>query len=439
MDLVPGSKARIRKVFEALNSKLIRSFMAVALVRLLGVPLTLLSIILLARGLGPTEFGQYNFAISLAIVLSLPVGLGFMRLAVRETAYLKNQGAFPELKAVWRRGNQVIVLYSLVAFGVAGVLFFMGVITGIHLFSVALIPIVALLDLQAGILRGLDRTIGSLVPTMVIRPLGLFVVVLALFWGEMLALERAIAAYVVSALIAAGASYWLFFQSRPAEITQAFCTHNDRRLINSYPIFFMIAVTTFAVVDILVLMLNGLSGPESGAALRLAWSGAQLANLPGIAVGMLMGPKFALLKGADPAQIRRTYLRATQLAFVSTALAGAPLFVFAGPIVAVIFGEAYVAQTASTLRLLVISNILLAFVGPSSMFLGMIGAERYALVAQLLGLGVILTTVTFAAPRFGASAAGAAMVLGTLTITMTEFLKIKKDFGFVACFKWRIV
>ena len=78
-----------------------------------NIALVLATSIILARLLGPSGYGVYSFSMSLAEVLVVPSLFGLQQLLVREIPAFQTKQAWPFLRGMLRRSNQVVLTISV--------------------------------------------------------------------------------------------------------------------------------------------------------------------------------------------------------------------------------------------------------------------------------------------------------------------------------------
>ena len=240
-----------------LHPGLIRGFLSVGAIRMFSMPFTLTTSVVLARSLGPVEFGHYSFMVSFMIILSLPFGLGIVRLTVRETALLLSEEKFSRVKGNWRRGSQAISVYAVLV--VAALLSWIGVgyeSSFSTIVFICLIPILSILDFQSGILRGLGKPAKSLFPTMVLRPLGILLCSVIFMWTGVFSIAEATISYAIGTIFALAWSFGMVYKSRPQCVADARPEYDDRPLIRAYPTFLFISAATFMTIDLLLSLIH---------------------------------------------------------------------------------------------------------------------------------------------------------------------------------------
>lgn len=91
---------------EGLQARLVRGALGVGGLKLLYLPLTLITSIVLARGLGPAGYGQYSFVMAAISILALPVGAGLGQLVTREVARYHHSEEWGLFRGLLQRAHQ---------------------------------------------------------------------------------------------------------------------------------------------------------------------------------------------------------------------------------------------------------------------------------------------------------------------------------------------
>ena len=105
---------------DGLRAQLVRGVMGVGGLKLLSLFLTLLTTIILARGLGADGFGQYAFVVSLITVFSIPLGPAPMLLTTREVARLHHSEKKSSIIALLHWVNRKVWIISLIFVALIG-------------------------------------------------------------------------------------------------------------------------------------------------------------------------------------------------------------------------------------------------------------------------------------------------------------------------------
>lgn len=428
---VPSSTHNAGVLTRMMQSRLLRGVLSVGLLRGLSLPVTLATAILLARLLGTEDYGRYAFAISLATLLTLPVGQGITQLLTREIAQGMLQGRFgvhPGIMAwAWRR----LWLYVVTLLGLSAAVWFLlqnGELVWVA--TICLAPLVAGYQIYGGAIRGHGAPVQSQIPEMVVRPLGVLLLVLGAWALTEVTLTNALMLHVVATGFGLWLSWALCRWISPVEATAATPERNDHAWNQSSLSFMMITATNFMTIEIGILVLGLLGQPEQVSGMRIAQSGAQIVMLSLVAVDVVTQSQIAVLVregGGRP--LWQTYVRAARLAFGAALTLSLILIIWREPLVRITFGEEFVTLASWPLVFLVTMGVIHAFGGASSTMLNMAGQERQTLRAQSIALAITVLGVAVLAPLFGAAGAACAIAVGMATKKAAEAVYIKKYFG----------
>ncbi|MGL6343485.1 MAG: oligosaccharide flippase family protein, partial [Waterburya sp.] len=188
-----------------------------------GIVVNYSSQILLARWLGATEYGAYDYILNLGILLSYIAGLGLPNALLRLLPEY-------ELKKDWGRARGII-WHSWLYIAIAGiclsiivtiVIVYLGQKTALNLptmlVGVWTIPLLALLRQQMEMSKVLNRFVLAYLPSVIILPIflvmGMFCLQHYLF---PLTSSNAIAIFIISLFILLAIQLWLFCQQLPQE------------------------------------------------------------------------------------------------------------------------------------------------------------------------------------------------------------------------------
>lgn len=410
---------------------MLRSFLSLGMLRVLSLPLTLAPAVFLARILGAEDYGRYAFTISLATLLSLPVGQGITALLTREIAQGMQEGRTGVHRGILRWAWRRLWLYTLVILATVGVawgLFRVG--GGDWIAAACLAPLVAAYQIYGGAIRGHNAPVRSQIPEMLVRPLGVLVLVL-LAWGLFnLSLVSALALHVIATGIGLWISWLLYNQLKTGEVRHAAPEGDTSAWSRSSLSFILITASNFMGTEIGILALGFLDQNEQVSGMRIAQSGAQLVILALVTVNVISQSRIAVLARAGGGKpLWRTYLHVTRLAFGVTLLVGLFMISLREPLVQVAFGEEFVPLVIWPLTILTLMAMINAFFGPSDMLLNMAGQEKKSLRAQIIGLAITVTGVFALAPVYGATGAALAITAGMAVKKIAEAIYVRKHLG----------
>jgi O-antigen/teichoic acid export membrane protein len=167
------------------SAALARGASVAFLLQVAGAGLGFVMQVLLARWMGPTDFGAYNYTIGWAGLLAVAAGVGLPTLVLRFIPAYLAEGDFGRTNGVLRVSFRVTLAVGL-AISVAG----SGIVVWLHangtvsrwdgLLGVWLVPLLSLITLEGGISRAFRRIALAYGPFYVLRPA--LVIIGGLIW-----------------------------------------------------------------------------------------------------------------------------------------------------------------------------------------------------------------------------------------------------------------
>lgn len=399
-----------------------KSALGLGVLKVGTLPLTILLSIVLARVLGPEDYGRYAFALSLATVLAIPAGQGVVALVLRETAQAALAGDFSLMAGVRKRAHHFLILFTALVWS-AGLVYSFLILDEAQTaerqslyVAILLFPVLSLIAIQAGVLQGLHHAFASQIGQLALRPgIALFLVFLALLLVPAFSLQMAYVTQIMAALLALAGSFLIYRYLAPTELSNVVPRYEDRKWRSAILPFALIAFANTFTAEIGILILGAYGNEVNAGALRVATSGAQLLSFPLFINNMILSPQAAQMFKAG--QIEALALRSrkfARLTFLVSAFAGVPLILFATPILAVTFGPEYVSVATRPLQILALGHLVNVSVGPAGMLLSMSGHEEFALRGQVITLLVVVILAIILAPLYGATGAAIAVASGTI-------------------------
>lgn len=391
-----------------LRSQLMRGAVGVGGLKLLSLPLTLLASVLLARGLGPEGFGQYSFVMALISLLALPIGPGLGQLITREVARYQHDGKWRLYRGLLRRAHQWVGLGSTLAIGGIAIICAAGATWSVDdrwtlmLVASLALPLIGLNALRSSTLRGLRHVFHAQLPELMALPgfhLLFAGVLLVVGWlNPITALVSQITATAFAFLLGA----WILRRYRPKEIVGKLPDYRNNEWARALlPFTLLVAVGTLNT-QIGILALGWIGGDEDVAALRVAQSGAMLVALSLTIVNLVIGPHIARAhREGEHVKLQRLSRQSARAALTVSLPIALPLIFFGGPIIDLIYGEAYAAKAAWPLAILVAGQLVNVAFGSVGMLLTMSGYERDTLIGQLVALVVNVVFAVVLIPFLG--------------------------------------
>jgi len=431
-----------RRAVHVSPDEALRDFLAVArgalgngFLKGFSMTLAFVTSVLLARILGAADFGTYSFAVSWALLLSVPAVFGLDQLIVRELARAPgadNESARRDLMA-WSMRAVLVASIATMAFasviiGLAIDTFQQKTATAL-IFAVLCVPLIASMRIRQEALRGLGRVVVGQVPELLVRPIALLVLlgILTLANRTQMSLSSALIATIAAYGTALAASQWLL--RPPFRYTNPSRVARQRRvwLTSSLPLL-AVATVQIANAQIPIIVLGFVSARESIGVYVAANRGALLISLVLLAATVALAPTLA-----------RAYSQGerSRLQFIMTRSAQATLLIALPIAVALmafsdfyftLFGPEF-ASGVTALRILSIGQLISVAAGPVALVLVMSGHEKDTLFAMVGAAAITLSLSLALVPAFDVSGAAVAAALGVLfwnlVMTVRVYQRVK--------------
>lgn len=398
-----------------------------------------LTSVALARFLGPEKFGLYSYAMAIATLGAVVVGLGLPGLAIKELAILDKK---PDSNSF----NEFI-LSSTAAIVVAGTSFAFlcilywqliareaGGLGGDYVFILVaiLVPISALFQLGESIFRSQGLAALSQVPELFFRRI-LLLILLGLLVGVLgvtLTVDMAMAAQV--ALTSLGLIFYIIYIVKKIAkhyVSASLKFDISAKLKSAFP--FMATSLVFVLSDQLgVLVIQSLSDLATVGFYRVAFRAAELVVLVRGVADIVIQPRIASMyagqKHVELARLIKSSARLTSIAAITVAgLMGIFRVYFLS-----LYGEAYAAAQWAFLILLA-SQVIAVMTGPVVSFLSMAGYQKQVLFAVFLSLIVNVILMVAFVPVYGLEGAAAANAVSLVmwNLALMYFAKVKLNYS----------
>lgn len=386
--------------------------------------------VLLARMLGPAEFGIYGLVTTVAAVGMTVAQLGTPQLAVRELSVRAANSDWSGARALVRQFGLAVALAggAIALLAIVG-----GALAGASRFDLMLIAegtvltvLTAYTGLLAAELRGLGALLKGQSMDISVRPALTFLIVGALLLaGRQMNAAIALTIQNGAALAAVAVSaYWLR-QAMPATRPAA-------------PISgWLRAALPLGAVDVLrqfdgsygVILVGWLStGVELGV-FRVAVACAVLAAMPVTIFHILLAPTLARLHASDDRRELQRLLRWTAAAMMAIMLPIAIGAWLAGkPLIAWIFGAPY-ADAWLPLFLLTLAQLIYALFGMGPILLAMCDGERDLIRIYLIAVGAAVAAAIPMTLAWGGAGAAAAPMISAILIGAMSRRYARRELG----------
>lgn len=415
---------------DVLVGKVARGGAKAFLIYSVGIGLTYLSQLVVARVVGVETFGLYTYVFAWMVVLVYFSTLGFDVGVLRFIPVYKTKGASPLLRGViqyaQRRSAAVAVLVALA--GSVAVLAWGSTPERRDTFLVgfALVPILALLRIRCAVVRALGGVVLALAPDRIVREgvlIGLIgFITLGLGWTVDAPLTMA--ATLAGAAVGLGCTLVAMRLRPPGSsnfVVPAYDAPTWRKA--AIPLVIM-GATEIALNRTGIILLGWFADTKDAGIYGLAFNIALVVTLPRIAVNTLFAPEIAgLYMRNDKATMQVLITKSATWTLCMGVGIAFVLYILAEPLLAW-FGPGYEAGVPA-LRILLIGQVLIASAGSQLYVMTMTGHEREAAVllvcSAVANVGASFILISYLSST--GAAIGTAATLVVWNVAMAIFLK----------------
>lgn len=422
---------------KSLKSSLMRGGMVSIAIKVFGLGFSLLTAVVLARVLGPEQYGIYSYVLAIVSILAIPAMFGLPSLIVRETAKAEVKQEWGKMRGLWFWSNSITASLSVaIAIIAAFVLWFnresfteMQFLT--FAWGIAFIPLSALAALRGASLRGLRKVIQGQLPEQVLKP-ALFILMLAVVGLTGVAELTAESAMMLNAL-SAGVAFvfgaWLLLRVKPKQLNTTEREFERKAWVASVIPLAMVAGLDILVTETDIVMLGIFRTAEEVGIYRVAMQGGLAAAIGINAANMIIAPhisKFAYSQ--DIISLEKLAKQSARLAFLIAFSATVVFAIFGEFLLSVVFGEAYL-EAYWPLLFLAAGQIVHAGMGAGGIILNMNGYEKGTLIilAAAAICNVILNFIMI--PLWGVIGAAVATLISVVFRKIITWLMVYKIIG----------
>lgn len=378
--------------------------------------------VLLARIMGPQQYGTYIFVLAVMSFIALPGRAGMPLIVVREISFQLVDQNWGKMLGIIVGVRRLVVSYSIVA----GI----GLVIAYHFFLASsltltestallylsvLIPPLLLIPISGAAIRGMNKLmLGQFVETLAL-PLTFIVVVTisAFIFDQSLNASSVILLQAMAAglalLIGLALQRNVFHWA-----TDGVSAHIDLRpIVASLAPLTMVAGMQLIIGKTDILMLRAMKSPSDVGLYQVALQWANLALIAQQAVSMISGPSIARSwRRKDVVAVQQALTSSARLVFVGSIVFGVPLLFYGDVIIENTFGTEYKAA-ANALSILIVGRIIQASYGAILNIVKVMGWE--VLMLKLVALSALLNVVLnyVLIPEYGLVGAAVAAVIAS--------------------------
>ncbi|NOG76734.1 MAG: oligosaccharide flippase family protein [Chloroflexi bacterium] len=424
-------------VARASNSRIGRELAGSLGLKIASAGLTFLVTVILARTLGPADYGVYAYIYALVSLLSVPSEFGLPQLVVRETARGVSRGDYSAVQGIWRWSAKItaIVSLTLVVLTAIGLWLFKEPLSGKRLetlvWALALVPLISLGNLRGAALVGLHKVVAGQLPEFLIRPglLALFLIVVALLEGPSFTAPHAMALYVAAAGLAFWAGAWLLWRAAPIEVRRAEPRMDGRTwFLSTLPLAFIGGMQL--INQQASILIQGFFLPDDQIGLfRVAAQVSALASFGLYAVNMVLSPRFAVLYAqGNKARLQRLVTNSARLILVFNLLITAGFAVLGKQFLRIAFGATYVVAYLPIMILLG-GQAINSATGSVGSLLNMSGFERETARGRTFAAVLNIALNLLLIPYWGVIGAAIATAAALITWNVLLWWAVRKRLG----------
>lgn len=416
-------------------SKAQRTSLIAFAIRILSAVIAFVSQVILARLMGPFEYGIFVLVWVAMVIIGGLSPLGFQTAIIRFLPEYAEQNDFSRIRGMLVSSRIFVLLFSsLVALATVGIVYF-----GAEWFDAYLVlpfivgaialPMIALGDMLDGTARAQGWPIRALGPTYILRPLCILVL-MVLIWALGYPING------VSGLLCAVAATYI------TSLIQFFVlNHNLNRVFAggsrtiemgywlrvAFPIF-LVEGFFFLLVNADILMVGLLMTPADVAVYFATVKTIAVVHFVFFAVKAGVANLFAArINDADPSALRDLARRSASWSFWPSLVVGAAVLI-AGPLLLALFGESF-TDGYPLMFIMVAGVIIRASIGPAESLLNMSGNQNIcaAIVGAVLALNIALNFALI--PVYGLYGAALATTIATLFETASLYYIVRSRMG----------
>jgi O-antigen/teichoic acid export membrane protein len=394
--------------------------------------------VVLARTLGPKGYGTYAYVYALVSLLAIPAQFGLPALVVRETAKAETNEQWGLMRGLWRWAGFAVALLALLLALIGGGLAwaFADHFSTLQLvtfgWGLALVPLIALGSLRGAALRGLRKVVQGQLPEQIIRPilLTLFIAGVALFAGDRVSANQAMALHALAAAISFAVGAWLLRRQRPKPIqARPKADYQSRRWLGSALPLALIAGMSLINTQTDVVMLGIFSSAKDVGVYRVAAQGATLVALGFTGIGMVTMPYFARFHvNGDMVRFQKLATSGARASLLLALPVVIAFILFGGTILSLVFGAKF-AGGYLVLAILASAQLIHSGFGTIGPLLNMSGYERDTAKGIAIAAACNIALNAIMIPFYGMAGAAIATGITLLVWNVVLWLMVRRRLG----------
>ena len=268
-----------------------------------GVGMSYVAQVLLARWLGASEYGRYTYLIAWASLLSVFASLGFPTAVLRFVPEYLSQKKWSFLRGLLHVSGGLtfvvgLAISTVLAITISTCTSILGLAetqAGILVLGIWLVPILALVNLNAEMFKGFRRIALAYAPQVILRPVVLVVGAGVLFWSGALTAKGTVGAAYLSLIVALIVQVWLLARVLPDEARLSRPAYDVRLWMRVSLPLLLISGYLVLLNQMDVIMIGLWLGPEHVGIYNAAAKTAALVSFVLVAVNAVLAPMISSL------------------------------------------------------------------------------------------------------------------------------------------------
>jgi len=397
--------------------------------------LMLISSVMLARILGPENFGELTYIMSIVAILTIPVALGLPNYLTREVSKNLVLDNTSQIRLLLKNATFLVVTSSLLVICIVAISVWIldtDITTPLLIASTSLF-LLGFNQVRMGILKGYHEIIKSQIPEKAIMP---FFYVLFLAIGYLLVEDKMSVTFIICLHLISLAVAFLFgvyyLKKYVLQNLPVVNNHDDDStlkpmLIALFP-FSLLAGLQAINQNIDFVILGALSENQSEVAFfKIAFTISMLTFVIATIVNSVINPRISeLYTKKDFKQLQKFIAIGSAIAFSITTVISVFFIFFGEKLISFFYGVEYI-ETVPLLIVLLFQKIFITFFGPVHAILQMTGYESNLWKINLIFVAARIVLDFILILNFGAMGAVIGMFITTAIHVIILWLLIKKE------------
>ena len=392
------------------------------------------TVFLLARYLGPSEFGWYTLILSYIAILGVFCSYGFPNLLIREISKLRTTNSWTTIDILWKWSRKVVftlcVVVSLLALSVSKYVDLqVPAFEESSYLAAILLLVLAMLTLYNGYLRGLGFPVLGQFPELFVLPLLLLVI--TLFYSVLHLVENPsyyliLKIHLFSAVVALFVSTMLG-RGRCGSSDEAGSIDKAKLLVSASSLALISGIQIVNhQADIIIIA--GYMDSENVGVYKGALTIATAIIFAQSAIQAVYAPIIARLHHTqEKEKLQSVLVRVYLMQLVLIVPLGIGIVIWPESALTTLFGVDYISASSSV-RYLAIGQIICSFAGPSALYLAMTGSENRLVYVigffAVMNISVNLILVPLIGMEGAAIGTAASSVFMAMLLTLFSLSKL---------------